>query len=447
MKMAKVIKIPYSPRPLWRDEIHKALDSHRFSVLVCHRRFGKTVGVVNHVIRQAVRCSKRAPQYAYIAPFFAQAKKIAWEYIKYYTGVIPGVKVNNSECFVELPSSHPGSAGARIYILGADNPDSLRGMYLDGVVLDEYGQMKESMWSEILRPALADREGWAVFVGTPKGQNGFYKKWMEAQGNEGWYAVRYKASETGLFPPKELEDMRRTMSDVEYSQEMECDFSIAAENTLLGGDDIEAACKRSYSEMDVVGSTCVMGVDVARFGGDRSVIAVRRGLVMMEPIVFNSIDTMTLAGAVIKAKERFKPDAIFIDSGAMGAGVIDRIRQLGHSCMDVAFGGKAIDSNKYSNRRAEMYFRLADAIKKGGTSLPDVPTLREELANVYYTYDPSGRLKLKGKEDIKALLGRSPDMADAFALTYAESVVRRKDVESPLFNGRGAMSNTDYDFF
>ena len=199
--------------------------------------------------------------------------------------------------------------------------------------------------------------------------------------------------------------------------------------------------------MDVVGSTCVMGVDVARFGGDRSVIAVRRGLVMMEPIVFNSIDTMTLAGAVIKAKERFKPDAIFIDSGAMGAGVIDRIRQLGHSCMDVAFGGKAIDSNKYSNRRAEMYFRLADSIKKGGASLPDVPTLREELANIYYTYNPSGRLKLKSKEDIKALLGRSPDMADAFALTYAESVVRRKDVASPLFNGRVAMSNTDYDFF
>lgn len=114
--------------------------------------------------------------------FFAQAKKIAWEYIKYYTGVIPGVKVNNSECFVELPSSHPGSAEARIYILGADNPDSLRGMYLDGVVLDEYGQMKESMVR--CAPALADREGWAVFVSTPKGQNGFYKKWMEAQGNE-----------------------------------------------------------------------------------------------------------------------------------------------------------------------------------------------------------------------------------------------------------------------
>lgn len=72
--MAKVIKIPYSPRPLWRDEIHKALDSHRFSVLVCHRRFGKTVGVVNHVIRQAVRCSKRAPQYAYIAPFLPKRK-------------------------------------------------------------------------------------------------------------------------------------------------------------------------------------------------------------------------------------------------------------------------------------------------------------------------------------------------------------------------------------
>lgn len=118
---------------------------------------------------------KACPAICLYRPFLCPSEKIAWEYIKYYTGVIPGVKVNNSECFVELPSSHPGSAGARIYILGADNPDSLRGMYLDGVVLDEYGQMKESIWSEILRPALADREGWAVFVGTPKGQNGFYK--------------------------------------------------------------------------------------------------------------------------------------------------------------------------------------------------------------------------------------------------------------------------------
>ena len=136
--------------------------------------------------------------------------------------------------------------------------------------------------------------------------------------------------------------MRRTMSDVEYAQEMECDFSIAAENTLLGGDDIEAACKRSYSEMEC-------GRQHLRHGRRCRPLWRRQVRHCCTPwprhdgaIVFNSIDTMTLAGAVIKAKERFKPDAIFIDSGAMGAGVIDRIRQLGHSCMDVAFGARPL---------------------------------------------------------------------------------------------------------
>ena len=441
MMTTKRVILPYAPRPIWEQEIHPGLESHRFSVLVCHRRFGKTVGVVNHIIKQAVKSHKRAPQYAYIAPFQTQAIMVAWGFLKYYTSPIPGIKVNNSSHYVELPSRFPDSPGARIYIMGADNPDALRGMYLDGVILDEYGQIKENLWGEIIRPALADRKGWAVFVGTPKGQNGFFQKYQEALGNPKWYHCLYKASETGVLDADELESMRESMSDVEYRQEMECDFSVAAFNALLGAEDIQKANGTVYNEGQLGGSVRVMGVDVARFGGDRSAICMRHGLAVMPILTFKGLDTMTFAGTVIHHINRFKPDAVFIDSGAMGAGVIDRIRQLGYSCIDVAFGGKADSDGRYVNRRTEMYFKLTKFIKEDGGSLPQDDTLSEELTNVYYGFDNRGRLKLKSKEEIKETLGRSPDMADALALTFAQPVARRADYG---LGQRRAMCNTNY---
>ena len=143
-----------------------------------------------------------------------------------------------------------------------------------------------------------------------------------------------------------------------------------------------------------------MGGDIARFGGDKSCIVMRRGLSVMPPARFAGLDTMTLAGTVIGYINRFKPDAVFIDSGAMGAGVIDRVRQLGYSVVEVAFGGKANDENRYFNKRTEMYAKCADYIKKDGGSLPNDAELREELANVYYGFDPRGRMKLKSKVEI-----------------------------------------------
>lgn len=443
--MVKHIQLPYEPRPLWKEQIHPGLESHRFSVLVCHRRFGKTVGVINHIIKQAVINGKRAPQYAYIAPYQTQAIKVAWGYLKYYTAPIPGIKVNNSNYYVELPSAHADSPGARIYIMGADNPDALRGMYLDGVILDEYGQMKDYLWGEIIRPALADRKGWAVFVGTPKGQNGFFQKYQEALTHDDWYHCLYKASETGVIDKTELESMKESMSDVEYQQEMECDFSVAAFNALLGAEDVEKAVETVYNENDLLGAVKVMGVDVARFGGDRSAICCRHGLAVMPVQTYKGLDTMTFAGVVIKAMNKFNPDAVFIDSGAMGAGVIDRIRQLGYHCIDVAFGGKATDDSRYVNKRTEMYFKLTEFIKKDSGAIPKDAVLQEELANVYYGFDNRGRLKLRSKEEIKEVLGRSPDMADALALTFAQPVARRQDYG--LGNSTRAMCRTDYDVF
>jgi intein/homing endonuclease len=160
------VKVPYKPRPE-QLIIHKEMFKHRFSVVVAHRRLGKTLAMVNHLILSASRCEKQRPRYAYIAPLYAQAKGIAWDYLKHYTAVFPNVKANESELWVEIPSASGDPARIRLY--GSDNPDTLRGLYFDGVVIDEVAQCKPQVWGEIIRPALTDRQGWCAFIGCVKG--------------------------------------------------------------------------------------------------------------------------------------------------------------------------------------------------------------------------------------------------------------------------------------
>ena len=126
--MENIIQIPYTPRPAWAKVLHKELSRHRFAVIVAHRRFGKTIGMVNHLIRDALQSDLISPQYALVGPFSAQMEIIAWGPLKYYTSVIEGIKVNETKKYVEFPSKVPGAQGARIYIVGANNPDALRGI-------------------------------------------------------------------------------------------------------------------------------------------------------------------------------------------------------------------------------------------------------------------------------------------------------------------------------
>lgn len=218
--------IPYSPRPLQRV-LHNALESHRWSVAVCHRRFGKTVLAVNHLIKCALLCDKPRPRFAYLAPFRNQAKDLAWKYLKFYAGTIPGVSFSEIDLSVTLPNE------ATIRIYGADNEDALRGIYLDGVVLDEYGDMSDTVFSQVLRPALSDRRGWAFFMGTPKGRNQFYEMVKVAQRNPTeWFYACYKASETGVIAEDELLSARQTMTEDQYQQEYECSFEAAIKGAV-----------------------------------------------------------------------------------------------------------------------------------------------------------------------------------------------------------------------
>lgn len=223
-----MVEVPqlYVPRTL-QGEIHRQFDSKRFGAVVCHRRFGKTVLAINQLIFSALECGKERPRFAYIAPTYAQGKAIAWDYLKHYTHVIPGRSVNESELRVTLP----GDRQVRIY--GADNPDSLRGLYFDGAVLDEYGLMKGATWSQVVRPALSDRLGWALFIGTPNGRNAFYEVCNAAKGGKDWFYSDYKASKTGIIPPEELQAAKSQMTEDEYEQEWECSFDASVRGAVF----------------------------------------------------------------------------------------------------------------------------------------------------------------------------------------------------------------------
>lgn len=219
------IVIPYAPRPLQRA-IHEALECHRFSVAVCHRRFGKTVLAINQLQKAALLCQKPRPRFAYIAPTYTQGKSIAWDYMQHYAAPIPGVGVNQSELRIDYPN------GGQCRIYGADNPDSLRGIYLDGVVLDEYGLMAPGVFSEVIRPLISDRLGWVLFIGTPNGKNQFYDIVQQAQREPDWFFAEYRASQTGLIAPSELANARSQMTADEYAQEFECSFEASVKGAV-----------------------------------------------------------------------------------------------------------------------------------------------------------------------------------------------------------------------
>jgi hypothetical protein len=404
----------------WQVACFRALK--RFSVLVVHRRGGKTVLAVMRLIDAALRLQLPMGNYGYLAPQLKQAKRIAWRYLKFYGKKIPGTKVNQSELTIEFPN------GAVIRIMGADRPDSIRGDYFDGVVIDEVAQIKPQLWGEVIRPMLADRKGWALFIGTPKGINLFSQIYFKAIADPlNWCAQLFTCFDTDALPPEEIESMKADQTELEFRQEMLCDFTASGSNTLIKIDDAMAATKRKIEPRLYSFAPVIMGVDVAWEGGDRCVIIVRQGLQVLDHLVIPGLPEKTFAIKVAEKIEQWNPAAVFVDTtGGYGGEVVSRLKDLGHKKVQkVVFSWKASDE-RYAQLRSEMWFKMAEWIKEGG-AIPNLTALVSELcAPTYSNANAANRLQLEAKDEIKKRLDFSPDIADALALTFAFPVAAPK---------------------
>lgn len=216
--MASVV-IDYRPRP--HQKVYHNSNA-RWRLPIWHRRAGKTVAVVNDLTRDCLRATTFMPAVAYIAPLRNQAKRVAWPVFEHFTKDIPGVRYDRSELVVHLPGQR------RMFCLGSDNPDAIRGIGLDAAALDETAQIDPYAWYQVIRPAMAERKGRATFIGTPKGRmNLLHEMWEFGSRGRGWWRQLLKASESGVLPKAELADIRKMLSEDEYEQEMECSFNAA----------------------------------------------------------------------------------------------------------------------------------------------------------------------------------------------------------------------------
>lgn len=424
MPETKQIVLDYKPRA-WQRKCH--LTRKRFAVWVLHRRAGKTEAGIMELIDKAMQFSLPLGLFSFVAPYLKQAKLAAWLRMKEKLRPLidqGAVGVNESELAITFRNN-----GAMIRIFGADNPDAMRTIRLDGCVIDEMAQIKPEVWTSIIRPMLADRNGWAIFTGTPNGVNLFSELYYGAASKPEWNAEIFTCYDTDALPPDEIAMLKRDMTANAFAREMLCDFSASAEDQLISLTDAMEASRRVYTERDVGHAPMILGVDPARFGDDRTVILPRRGVVAFPPIILRGADNMQVAARVAREIEDRDPDAVFIDSGA-GAGVIDRLRQLGFDVIEVPFGGKANMEAQFVNRRSEMWWLMKEWIESSG-SIPSDQDLIQELSTPTYWFDASGRKVLESKDEIKKRLqgGGSPDIADALALTFASPVAVRPPIE------------------
>lgn len=215
-------------------------------------------------------------------------------------------------------------------------------------------------------------------------------------------------------------------------------FPPASFNALIGPDEVSAAMGRSPARGAYEHASKVLGVDVARYGDDRTVLFPRQGLAAYKPVIMQGANTMQVAGRIMQAIERWKPDAIFVDgSGGYGAGVIDVLRSAGQSVVEVQFGGKPIDP-RFRNKRTEMWWLMAEWVKGGGCLPPNAHELGRELTAPEYAYS-GDRFELEHKEQIKERIGVSPDLADALALTFAFPV-------QPAMRQHGSHGKTAHEY-
>lgn len=219
--MFKKLICPYSPRA-WAKPFHET--DKRWMVLVVHRRAGKTTAAINYLQRSAL--SKKGTNYAYIAPTYKMAKSVVWDIIKKYSSFIPGVEYRETDLTIVYPNR------SKITLYGAENPDRLRGIGLSGVVFDEYGQQPNNIFTEVIRPTLIDNQGYAIWIGTPQGKNEFYRLYEKRKDDSEWFVRHLTVTDTGIINIEEIENLRKTMSNEEYLQELYCSFDSATKGAV-----------------------------------------------------------------------------------------------------------------------------------------------------------------------------------------------------------------------
>ena len=418
----------WKPRPYQRD-LYNSFGhgkAHQRAAAIWHRRAGKDSTVLNMTAREMF---KRVGTYWHLFPEQAQARKAIWNGIDREGRRIidqflpPDVRKaeRSQEMMIEVAN------GSTWQLAGSDNYDSLVGSNPVGVVFSEWSLAKPEAW-DYIRPILAENDGWALFIYTPRGRNHGWDTYQRALRSKDWFCQLLTVDDTKVISHEAIEAEREAgMSEDKVQQEFWCSFEASNEMQFIPGDSVLDAMKRDAEQFP--GDERVMAVDVAAGGADETVLAYRVGFdARTHPWQFWRLsDTMQIAAKIVEEYHKFRPDALFVDVGGIGKGVVDRIRQLGIPVVGVdgatSPSGTVADI-KVANKRAECWAKARLWLKDGGV-IPDDPLLASQLTDLEYDYNARNEVVLESKRDLRREGRGSPDRADALAYSFAYPVVTR----------------------
>jgi hypothetical protein len=380
------------------------------------------------------------------APTAHQLKDVLWAEVAFWRSKLPpwlrDQVIVSSDRLCVLGHEETQFAVART--ARPENPEALQGLHSEHMlfVIDEASGVADAVFQPI-EGALSTPNARIVMASNPTQTSG-YLFLAHHRNAAHWVLFEFSCLESPLVSPEYATKMRESYgedSDI-YKVRVLGKFPSASITQLIPYDLASAATKRKLHPSQYQFAPIAIGVDPAWEGDDRSCIYLRQGLASRLLYQKIGIDNMTLAGLVAQYEDEHKADAVFIDVG-WGAGVIDRLRQLGRSPTPVNFGGRS-GEERYVNKRTEMWCNLKKWLADGGV-IPDNSELVEDLVGPQYGFCSNGKIQLEAKKDMKKRGLRSPDLADALALTFAEQVRKLEGVEV-VAGASPSFAKTEYNF-
>jgi len=420
----------------------REFDSHRkrFFELKWHRRARKTTLILNILIRECLRNPNHV--YPYVGPTYRQAKSIVWRDPNMLFSYLPDRREvpwvsNESELYIKFPN------GSILPIKGGDDPDSLRGIDANGVGFDEWALMKQTIWTEIFRPIVAeDINRWAIFAWTPKGENHATDLWRQSEKWSDWYRSLLKASESGLIPKEELKKAQREMPPWMYEQEFECADITDEELTLITSRLLNEL--RFYKQTKGHLKKLVSCDPDASVEGDECIIYYFENEAIKDEKALRERDTKKIAHECNLMCKKHNTFNVAVDPIGVGTGVLSELSSLKLNAIPCDFREKALNHKKFANKRAEAYWYVMVLMQNHEVPYPKSLLLRQDLSSV--KINPAGRFRkilLENKLKTKARLGRSPDRGDAYVIGLYSLQFVQPESEDVDEWGRGDSEKSD----
>jgi hypothetical protein len=427
VKMDLEIDIPYNHSPrIYQIPFWSAMeDGRKRACLVWHRRSGKDLTAVNWTV---TAMTERIGTYYHAFPEYNQGRKVMWDGMdgegKKFTDHIPKdlrKSTNNTEMKIELVN------GSIWQIIGADNYDSVVGANPVGIVFSEWAISDKypQAW-DYFRPMLVENGGWAVFIYTPRGRNHGFDLYRDALDNPDWFCQLLTIDDTQVISREDIDRERRAgYSEDMIQQEFFCSFIASSEDIVIPFELIQTAMTRDVAYPK---SPCIAGLDVARFGNDRTALVIRRAGEIVHVETWGQSDVVATAGRVMDRYRAKLFDAIAVDSIGIGAGVADILRANDIPVAMVQVSEKPMDPERFDSQRDELWWKLREWFEEGACTISRAlmphqrQALLKDIQDIRFTYSPIGKIKIEPKKDMKARLGFSPDVGDALCLTFTHNI-------------------------